>query len=123
MHVSNRIVKAALMDAWAYTKALNPSGGTALRDVLVQNVLDSRQLIAGGQIKTTSNDGHMTSFATGSGLGASDIVEVWVYLVEEFDRAKSDLGGDPDDTTVEARMESQLRPMFGYTGNYMYLSK
>lgn len=52
-----------------------------------------------------------------------EVLAVWVYLVEQFDRAKAALGGAPTDAQIEAQMETYLRPVYGYTDNWMYIAK
>lgn len=91
-----------------------------------------------------SANGQHAVFETGGTGGQSvspqEMLDVWVYLIELFDRAVGDLqagnpiwgtGGElattpipmPTDAEVEAQMETYLRPIASYTDNWMYLAK
>lgn len=74
-----------------------------------------REVSANGQNVTLSNDP--------MAITPQSVLDAWTYLVDTFDRAYAALGGTPTDDLVEAKMETYLRPVTGYTNNFMYLSK
>jgi hypothetical protein len=130
LNVATRQIKLALWDAaqivwpdFPDTAAEPVSPG--LRATLISTSITARQAVASGSIVFSSANGHVTKFAEGSTsvLTPADIAEVWVYLVEEFDRAKAELGEAASDAEVFALMERNLRPSLGYTDNYMFMSK
>ena len=116
-----RFALAALRNVWG---KCSTSPGT-LRSAL-QAQRDAQFLsVSQGGIKTVSINGRMTSFAdSGSGqFTPTEILEMWVYLVELYDRAVNDLGQGKTDLVIETQMETYLRPITSYTDNYMYLAK
>lgn len=82
-----------------------------------------------GDISSASANGHAVTLAKGANetLSQTDVLAVWVYLVELFDRAASALGVDVTDLSVHAQiktqMETYLRPVCGYTTNFAYILK
>jgi hypothetical protein len=121
--VSNRYAKAALISAWNECLAADPV--ESLRDKLAERGGLAYDATAGGTVKTTSGNGHAVTFADG-GKGAVTQVanaEMWMMLLELFDGVKADIGGDPSDETVEARMEIELRDVRGYVNDFRFLQK
>lgn len=130
MNVAIRQIKLALWDVAKVVWPLFPNTAAdpvapGLRATLITTSLTARALIASGTIQFSSANGHVTRFAEGSKavISSADIAEVWVYLVEEFDRAQSEIGGSPTDAQIVALMESNLRPCMGHTNNFQFLSK
>ena len=130
--VAMRLLKAALRDIWAQVLAQPEDGAVTLRQFLLNQEIASRASIAGGQIVTITANGHTAEFSQpgGAGLNQIDIVQMWDYLVDEFDNAATELevtSGEVADGTkdaqIEARMEARLRPIKGFTTNFMFLSK
>lgn len=82
-------------------------------------------IIQNGAIKTVMANGQTTTFADFSAgdLTAAQFTEIWVYLVDEYDRAESELAAGSTDAQIETQMESNLRPVKGWTDNWMYISK
>lgn len=126
MNVDVRFLLAALRKAWAEVNASNPK--PALRDYLIVKSNAQFPLVGSGAIKSTAANGQHTQFDdSGASPSASDVLSAWNYLVERFDAAKATLISSgiaaPTDMQVEAQMETDLRPIAGYTNNFMYLSK
>ncbi len=121
LNTDSRFCLAALRSVWG-TAASRP---TSLRDALQAKSDTQFSIVAAGGIKSTSANGQHTIFSEKNGQGPipAEVLAVWVYLVELFDRATGELGGTPTDTLVEAKMETYLRPVTGYTDNWMYLAK
>ncbi len=118
MTVGNRIIVAALRKVWA-----DLANDGSLRQALIDASISLLRLIESGQVKSTSGNGHMTVFETSGGrVSVADAVEVYTYLVEEFDRAKDAIGSDDDETIME-QVITNLRPRTGATDNFMYIMK
>lgn len=123
-----RAIRALLIRS--YLAAVDAS--VAYRDYLETQIASVSTALASGLVTESSGDGHTTSWAShvmGSALTLVDVQNMWVYLLELFDRAKVELiaGGSatPSDAEIKALMESPdyIRPVFGYTNNWTLLSK
>ncbi len=121
MNVSSRVLKAHLWAAWAVTGGLPvtfPATPPPLRPYLQLQASQSTALLSAGQIKSNVSNGH-----------TEQVVQIWVYLADLFDIATTELQSatppvsTPTDTQVKAQMEFNLRPIYGATGNYMWLIK
>ncbi len=130
--IAMRLMKAALRDVWAQVLAQPEEGAVFLRQFLLNKEIESRAAIAGGQIINITANGHTAEFSQPGGVGLNqiDIVQMWDYLVDEFDNAAAELEVTADeiadgtkDAQIEARMEVRLRPIKGFTTNFMFLSK
>ncbi len=130
MNVSSRVLKAHLWAAWAVTGGLPvtfPATPPPLRPYLQLQASQSTALLSAGQIKSNVSNGHTTEFA--GALDSEQVVQIWVYLADLFDIATTELQSatppvsTPTDTQVKAQMEFNLRPIYGATGNYMWLIK
>lgn len=124
MNIDQRFMLAALRNVWGICKVA-PS---PLRDALQAKSDSYFTMVSQGQIKTASGNGQMAELDIQSGAPTpSLLLSMWVYLVDMFDNSTTDLkcGGNnaPTDTQVEAQMETYLRPITGYTNNWMYISK
>ena len=97
-----------------------------LRDELLKKSSRAFKLVSSGPIKSVSNGPHHVQMDV-SGEGGSptptQMLEVWQYLIELFDRATLDLGGQQADDVTEVQMEAYLRPITGYTTNWNYIAK
>ncbi len=109
-----------MWDAWAQSGGAAPA--TPLRDFLVSKAIEMRQVVSAGTIKMNSSNGHITEFER-NGITQSEAVQIWVYLVDEFDRAQAQLSGTPTDTQVKIQMEANLRPVKNYSDNWMFQVK
>lgn len=89
----------------------------------------ARALIQAGTVKTNIANGHTTEFDS-AGMTSREVVDMWVYLVEEYDRAATELNfvgstyvSAAQDLLIMAQMETNLRPVVNYTNNWMFLQK
>ena len=120
MNISARRLRANLW--WASTKSVQAAPPTSLRAFLQNQAVTARQLLAAGRIRSNVSNAHTTDFDS-EGMTAEEVVDMWVYLVETFDLAVTELGGTPSDAAVQAQMELNLRPIAGATGLWMYIQK
>jgi len=124
--ISQRFLLAALRSVWGEISIITPTP-PPLRAALQAKSDAQFSMVQNGAVGVVSGNGHHVSFQKGGGEGGEvspqQVLDAWVYLVEIFDRSFGDLGGTPTDTAVEAQMETYLRPITGYTNNWMYLSK
>jgi hypothetical protein len=123
VNIDIRLVAAALRKTWAECTAVNPA--LSLRDRLQFYETAQFKVVSSGVVKSTSANNQHTTFDT-SGEGgptSAQAVTIYGYLIEQFDRAVSELGGQPTDLQVEQKMETYLRPVTGWTNNWMYLMK
>ena len=122
MQISSRILKAALWQVWIPISALQAPN---LRAVLQAQAAAQITITSAGTIRSTTANGQTTEFS-GFGPGVitqSQFVEVWVYLVDEYDRANSELPAGATDVQIETQMEANLRPIVNTTDNWMYIAK
>lgn len=125
MQIDARILKSALWSVWLPIAGINPPG---LRLALQTQATLTSQILAGGPIqRIVANGQEVQLAATGFGLDYKTLNAMWVYLVDEYDRATTELGYVVPDTThdtaIEIQMEANLRPITGYTDNWMWLPK
>jgi hypothetical protein len=132
MQLSSYTLKAMLRKAWGECSATNPAG--KLRDALLSYSSQVVGLVSvAGVVRSTSANGQHTVFDTGGGKSGADgnptveqIAQGWTYLVDEYDRAATELGALKDGTAddeIEAQMEANLRPVHPGKTNWMYLMK
>jgi hypothetical protein len=121
MRVGSYTLKGMLITAWKGCLASDPVG--SLRETLTGKVVEVMGALGGGAVKSTSANGQHTTFVV-EGLTLQVTGEAWTYLVDEYDRAASELGVDPPvDLDVYNRMYSNLRPVHPGKTNWMYLMK
>jgi hypothetical protein len=108
---------------------VNQAGTGLLRPALQAKSDAAFDVIAGGSILSVSGDGQSVSME-GSSVALFTpqmAVDMWGYLIERFDNSKTSLiqagNAAPTDAQVEADMEAKMRPVMGYTDNWMYVSK
>lgn len=132
MQLSSYTLKAMLRKAWGECTASDPVG--KLREVLLSYSSQVVGLVSvAGAIRSTSANGQHTTFDTGGGSKGSDglssvedFAKGWTYLVDEYDRAATELGANTDgtqDEAIETQMEANLRPVHPGKTNWMYLMK
>jgi hypothetical protein len=121
VNVSGKFLVAALRSAYAEATTVP---AVALRAKLLEKSSLSFASVASGSVKSISGNGHTVTLAHSSeGVTPTDITEVWSYLIELFDRAYAELTGTPNDAQVEAKMETYMRDVRGYTHDWRYLEK
>jgi hypothetical protein len=120
VNVSLRFALAALRSAYTTASTANPV--VALRVELLSRSNTIFETMAAGSVKSVSANGQMVTLADYSeGPTPTHIAEMWTFLVDLFDRSKSDLGGTPSDADVEAEMETHLRDVAGYQNDWSML--
>lgn len=124
--VDLKLAVAALRNVWGPL----PQGGTgALRPALQTRCDAAFAAVVGGSVQRMSGNGQDVSFFTPSmaQMSPQDVVDMWVFLVERFDTQKLTLqtagNANPTDLQVETSMEADMRPVFGYTDNWMFMTK
>ena len=125
MSVSVRVALAALRSVWAECKAATDPK-PKLIDALNDRAGGGVAALSGGSVRSTSGNGHHVTFSDSSGGNnptGADMVEMYVYLTELHDRAKSFLGGEPEDQAIETQMELYLRPVTGYQNDWRFMVK
>lgn len=123
MSVSQRVALAALRAVWAECNADPGLNKPSLRLRLESRAFSSVETVLVGGIKSTSGSGRNVTFDNGQGGGPrqDQIVEMWTYLVELFDRAQASLGGTATDEAVVIRMKLYLRPVKGSLNDWRHL--
>jgi len=123
MNVGNKIILAALRKAYGEIVPTNPVT-LQLRAKLLANSADSFSTISGGAIKSVTANSQTTIFmGAGESVDATDLVGIWSYLIELYDRAFTKLGSGQTDVLLEALMETYLRDVTGYTSDWTALQK
>ena len=122
MSVNTRVALAALRSALAECGAAT---GKKLKAVLDAKASEKFDAVSGGAISQSSGSGRSVSFFGAGGSNdptAGDMVEVYIYLRELYDRALAALGATTD-ALLAAQMETYLRPVKGYVNDWRFNSR
>ena len=123
MSVNTRVALAALRSALAECGAAT---GKKLKAVLDAKASEKFDAVSGGAISQSSGSGRSVSFfgaGASSDPTAGDMVEVYIYLRELYDRALVALGAPQTDIAIETQMETYLRPVTGYVNDWRFAAR
>jgi hypothetical protein len=116
--------QAFLRVAWASASDQQPPVGTPLHDFLM-DVMSGRvtEVTPGRFIAATSQGGTSVSFDF-RGITPMEMADLCAELLTMYEQGVTNgLAITPNESVVYAYMLDQLRPVKGYTGNFMYLAK
>src|SRR5271170_753992 len=118
MDVSVRFILAALRNVWVPISATYPGPPTpaSLRAALQAKSDAQFAMVGAGAIGSMTQNEQKVGFKNagdGAEVSPQQVLDIWVFLIELFDRAVGDLGGTPADPQVETQMETYLRPVTG----------
>lgn len=107
--------------AWAAASDQQPPVGTPLHDFLM-TVLSGRinEITPGRFVASTAQGSTSVSFSF-NGISPMEMADLSEELLTMYDQGTAN--GLTAESDIYAYMLDQLRPVKGYTGNFMYLAK